>query len=72
MHDCGKGLQANQAHVLVEVFCYSQGTDILVNGFSALLSMRRCKKTEFIKFSAGNVCLRAGSVSFPRAQGALS
>ena len=33
----------NQAHILV-VFCYSQGTGILVNGFSALLSMRRCKK----------------------------
>ena len=37
---------AYQAHVLVEGCCSSQGIDILVNGFSALLSMGRCRNLD--------------------------
>ena len=39
----GEGNTCNQAHILVEGFCWSKGTDILmvVNGFSAFLSMGR-------------------------------
>ena len=33
----------SQAFILVEGYCYLRGTDILVNGFSAFLSMRRWK-----------------------------
>ena len=44
----------NQAHILVEGYCKSQGTDILVNDFSAFLSMKRYKKLGFIKFSPEN------------------
>ena len=33
----------NQAHISVEGHCYSHGTDTLLNGFNAFLSMRKCK-----------------------------
>ena len=63
----------SQAHILVKGYCYSQGTDSLVNGVSAFLSMRRCEKLDsknfLLKISDD---LRASSASFPRAQSASS
>ena len=35
--DFGEGSLCSQAHILVEGYCKSQGTDILVNDFSAFL-----------------------------------
>lgn len=58
---------------LVEGFCCSQGTETLVAGLSAFLSVGTCENTEFIPFSPGiSRSLRASSVSFPRAPSASS
>ena len=37
--DFGEGGTCNQTHISVEGCCYTQGIDILINEFSAFLSM---------------------------------
>ena len=45
IYDFGKGVHAiKMVHILVEGYYCSRGTDILVNGFSASLSMGTCEK----------------------------
>ena len=50
----------NQAHILVENYCWSQGTVILVNDFSAFLSMGRCRKLGSQKSLLGLPWWRSG------------
>ena len=41
-----KGSAFNQTYVFVEGFCWSQGTDMTTNDFSAFQDIRRCKKLD--------------------------
>lgn len=42
-------------HILVEGSCYSQGTNISVNGFSACYKYGKMQDTRFILFSLENL-----------------
>lgn len=57
-----------QAHLLVAGYCYLQGTDILVIGLSAFLSVGRCKKLGLQNLLKISYYPRTSFVSFPRAQ----
>jgi len=44
IQDFGEGeIQCNKVLTLQEVFCWSGGVGVTMNGFSAFLDMRRCK-----------------------------
>lgn len=64
----------NQAHILVDSYCYLQGTDIFNKGFSALLIIEKCKKLSSQNFFLEKICnyIKANSNSFPRAQSPTS
>lgn len=69
--DFYEGVPAASRNILVEGCCWSQGTDVLVNGFSAFLRMGRCKNWgswHFLLKTSNSV--RALSDSFPSAHSA--
>ena len=64
----------HQACILVEGDCYSRGPDIFISGFSAFLSVGRCRKLgswDSLLKRLKNY-LGTNSTSFPRAQNASS
>ena len=68
IYDFGEvGVQCSQALALQKVFCWSEGADVTLNGFSAFLHMKRCKDWDHLKRSNYiNIC----STRFPGAQSA--
>ena len=63
IYDFGEvGVQCSQALALQKVFCWSEGADVTLNGFSAFLHMKRCKDWDHLKRSNYiNIC----STRFP-------